>query len=150
MAQINGEILIDRPIEVVFDFVSNECNEPLYNVEMLSAVKSTEGPVGPGTRFETVMRSGRREFPMTIEVTSFERPVRLGSHASMAGMSTDGELTFEPRGEATLMRWAWDVHASGALRFMRPLVTWMGERQEARIWTELKRYLEAEVHVVVS
>ncbi len=37
MAQIEGEIVIERPIEEVFDFVADECNEPLYNVEMVSA-----------------------------------------------------------------------------------------------------------------
>ena len=35
MARINGEILIDRPREAVFDFVSDECNEPRYNPQML-------------------------------------------------------------------------------------------------------------------
>lgn len=144
MPQITGEIVIDRPVEEVFDFVSNECNEPRYNVEMVSAEKVTEGPVGLGSRFEAVMRSGRREFPLTIEFTSFERPLRLGSHSTAPGMSTDGALTFERRGGSTVMRWGWDVNVEGAMKLLRPLVTWMGDRQEKRIWGELKRHLEAQ------
>ena len=30
MSKITGEILIDRPVEVVFDFVVDERNEALY------------------------------------------------------------------------------------------------------------------------
>lgn len=143
MAQINGEILIHRKVEEVFDFVSDECNEPLYNVEMISAEKTTDGPAGVGSRFHAVMRSGKREFPVDIEVTVFERPKRLGSHSVAGGMVMDGELTFEPRGDSTLMTWGWDVRPSGMLKLLRPLVIWMGDRQEKRIWGELKRYLES-------
>jgi hypothetical protein len=143
MAQITGEILIHRRVEEVFDFVSNECNEPLYNVEMLSAEKTTGAPIGSGSRFHAVMRSGKREFPLDIEFTTFERPARLGSHSVAAGMVMDGELTFEPRGDSTLMKWEWNVRPTGALKLLSPLVTWMGVRQEKRIWGELKRYLES-------
>lgn len=143
MAQITGEILIHRKAEEVFDFVSDECNEPLYNVEMISAEKTTDGPAGVGSRFHAVMRSGKREFPVDIEFTTFERPARLGSHSVAGGMAMDGELTFEPRGDSTLMTWAWDIRPSGMLKMLRPLIVWMGDRQEKRIWGELKRYLEA-------
>lgn len=144
MAHIEGEILIARTVEDVFDFVSNECNEPTYNHEMLTAEKATDGPVGSGTVFDATMRSRGRTFPLTITVTEFERPARLGSHSEMDGMSTDGELTFEPRGGATLMRWSWEVNTTGAMRLLDPLVRWMGHRQELRIWTSLKQHLEAQ------
>ena len=116
MAQIEGEIIIDRPIENVFDFVANECNEPLYNEEMLSAEQVTDGPVGLGTRFTAVMRQGKRDLPMTIEFTMFERPHRLGSHSEIEGMSIDGELVFESVDDSTRMRWGWNVHPNGALQ----------------------------------
>jgi len=143
MAQIEGEITIDRPVEAVFDFVANQCNEPLYNVEMLSASKVTEGPVGSGSRFHAVMRSGRRELPVDIEFTTFDRPRRLGSHSTAGGTSMDGELVFTPQGESTLMTWVWNVRPTGAMRILSPLVTWIGRRQEHRIWSALKRHLES-------
>jgi hypothetical protein len=142
MARITGEIVIDRTTEEVFDFVSDERNEPAYNPEMLSVDKVSDGPIGSGTRFRAAMKSGRRTLPMDLQFTTFLRPARLGSHSSFAGVAIDGELTFEPRGEATLMHWTWDVAPGGALRLLSPLVAWMGRRQERRIWSELKRVLE--------
>lgn len=145
MSQIQGEIIIERPVEVVFDFVADETHEPLYNKEMRSAVRVSDGPVGVGTRYEAVMSQRGREFPLTIEFTAFERPRRLASHSYVEGMTMDGELSFEPVGEHTRMRWEWDVRPTGALRWLSPLITWMGRRQEERIWTSLKRYLEMDV-----
>lgn len=148
MAQIEGEIIIDRPMEAVFDFVANECNEPLYNVEMLSVEQVSDGPVELGTRFRAVMQSGKRQFPVDIEFTTFDRPTRLGSHSSASGMTVDGELVFASLGESTRMTWAWDVLPTGTMRIFSPLVTWMGRRQEARIWSSLKHYLESDAGLV--
>lgn len=142
MARIEGEIVIDRTAEEVFDFVSDERNEPRYNPQMLSVEKVTDGPIGAGTRFRAQMRSGRGTVPLLLEFTTFDRPSRLGSRASFPGATTDGELTFEPCGASTLMRWTWDVRPSGAIKLLTPVVAWMGRRQERRIWSELKRCLE--------
>lgn len=142
MARINGEIVIDRPLEVVFDFVSDECNEPRYNPQMLSVEKLSPGPIGAGTQFRAQMKSRSRTLPLLLEFTAFERPVRLGSHSTFSGVTIDGELTFEAVGDSTLMRWVWNITPSGALRLLTPLVVWMGRRQEARIWSDLKRCLE--------
>jgi hypothetical protein len=142
MARINGEIVIDRPREVVFDFVSDECNEPRYNPQMLSVEKLSPGPAGSGTQYRAQMKSGSRTLPLLLEFTTFERPVRLGSHSMFSGVTIDGELTFEAVGDSTLMRWVWNMTPSGALKLLTPLVVWMGRRQEARIWSDLKRCLE--------
>jgi hypothetical protein len=143
VTHIQGEIIIDRPVEVVFDFVSDELNEPRYNPEMVSVEKLTPGSVGCGTKYRAQMRSRGRTLPMELEFTTFDRPVRLGSHASFSGIVTDGELTFERWGESTRIRWVWDITPTGAVRLFTPLVAWMGRRQEARIWAELKRVLES-------
>jgi hypothetical protein len=143
MPLIKGEIVIDRRVEEVFDFVSDERNEPCYNPQMTFVEQVSDGPIGLGSRFRAVVRSGGRPVPMEIELTAFERPVRLGSRATMSGMVTDGELTFEGVGESTLMRWSWDVRPEGALRMLAPLVGWIGDRQERRVWSGLKSCMEA-------
>ena len=56
MRPITGEVLIGAPAETVFDFVADECHEPLYNRNMLRGEKLTPGTIGIGTRFAAVMR----------------------------------------------------------------------------------------------
>lgn len=143
MAQIEGEIVIQRPIGEVFDFVADERNEPRYNPQMTSVEQLSEGEIRLGTQFRAEVVSGGRPLPMVIEFTTFERPVRLGSRATMSGMVILGELTFEAVGETTRMRWSWDLKPSGALWLLTSLIAFMGKRQERDIWTSLKRCLEA-------
>jgi hypothetical protein len=35
LVRVAGEIIINRPIEIVFDFVADESNEPHYNPSQL-------------------------------------------------------------------------------------------------------------------
>ena len=47
MVHIEGEIVINRPIEAVFDFVADACNEPRYNPLILRAEKTSPSAADP-------------------------------------------------------------------------------------------------------
>jgi hypothetical protein len=51
-------------------------------------------------------------------------------------------LRFEPAAGSTRMRWSGPVRPKGAFRLLGPLITWLGRRQEQRIWASLKKHLE--------
>ena len=142
MKPITGEILIDAPNETVFDFVADECNEPLYNPNMVRADKLTPGPIGVGTRFAAVLARPRGT-SVTIECTAFDRPRRLNSLSQTNGMDIEGNLTFTPEGHRTRLAWEWRLHPQGALRVLSPVLWFVGSRQERSNWTALKHYLEA-------
>jgi len=142
MARIRGEILINRPVEMVFDYVADQRNEPIYNPKMLRSEKITDGPIGVGTRFRATARSGWRAVEMLIEITEYDRPRRLGSRTTMASVDVNGGSTFEPVDGATRMSWSWEVSPKGPLRLLSPLVARLGRRQEQTIWTGLKAQLE--------
>src|SRR6266511_1951506 len=77
MVRIDGEIVINRPVDTVFDFVADERNEPRYNPRMLRVEKLSPGPIGVGSRFRAAMRTRPRPTKMTTEFTGYERPWRL-------------------------------------------------------------------------
>ncbi len=140
---VEGDILIERSIEDVFDFVADERNEPRYNPQMTRADKVTAGPIGAGTKFHSVMTGIGRGADMTIEFKEFDRPRRIAETTQMPNMNINGVLVFEPMPGATRMRWSWDLEPQGFYKFLGPLIRWMGERQERRIWSQLKTLLEA-------
>jgi uncharacterized protein YndB with AHSA1/START domain len=142
VVHIEGEIVIGRPVEEVFDFVADECNEPRFNAQMRLVEKTSEGPIGLGTQYRAEVVSGRQVVPMVIEYTGFERPRMLASTTRMSSMDIRYALTFDPVSQGTRMRWVGDVQPKGYLRLMSPIVGWMGRRQERRIWTSLKHLLE--------
>jgi hypothetical protein len=51
MVRIEGETVINRPVEDVFDFVADEQNEPRYNPQVRRAEQISGGPIGTATRF---------------------------------------------------------------------------------------------------
>jgi uncharacterized protein YndB with AHSA1/START domain len=145
MTKVQGEIVIHRPPNEVFDFVADEENEPRYNPQMRLAKKVTEGPIGVGTTFRAEMKGRGRVGPMTIQFTEYDWPRRIAERVQMKAMDLTGGLTFEPVDGGTRMRWLWNLEPHGVLRFIGPLVALMGRRQEQRIWTGLKHLLEGEV-----
>lgn len=140
MARIEGEILIGRSAEEVFDFVADSRNEPSFNPAMTSAELLTPPPIGAGTRFRA--RVGRAGTQMLVELTEFDRPHRLGSRTTSSIMQTSGALTFAADGDSTVMSWDWQVRPKGWMRMLGPLFRPLGERMERRIWTSMKRHLE--------
>lgn len=141
---VQGDIVINRPIDEVFDFVADERNEPKYNPQMTLAEMVTQEPIGVGSKFHCVM-TGARAADMTVEVTEFVRPSRLGSTTRVSNiMDINGTLLLEPQGQSTKMKWLWNMEPRGFIKLLGPIVRRTGERQELAIWTGLKKVMEAQ------
>jgi hypothetical protein len=54
----------------------------------------------------------------------------------------NGELTFEPVGTTTKMRWDWQVHPKGYMSALTPLIGFIGRRSERACRKGLKSYME--------
>ena len=143
MARVEGQVIIHRPVDEVFDFVADERNEPRYNPQMRRVEQTSAGPIGVGTTFRAESMSRGRPVEMTITFTHYERPRRLTSSTHLSTMDIRGTLTFDPVADGTRMRWSWELEPRGILKLMTPVIAVIGRRQERTIWTDLKRYLEA-------
>lgn len=142
MARIEGEITISRPVDVVFDYVADQTNEPQYNSSMVRAEKVSAGPIGEGTKFRSGVRSAGRTAEMLIEFTDYDRPRLLASTATMKQADIEYVLRFEPVAAGTRMMWSGQVRPKGAFRLLGPLIIWLGRHQEQRIWQSMKKHLE--------
>jgi uncharacterized protein YndB with AHSA1/START domain len=74
MSHIEHEIVINRPVEEVFDFLADARNEPQYNPHMLHAEQRPVGPIGRGTQFWTEVTTNGRTMEMAYEITASARP----------------------------------------------------------------------------
>jgi len=111
VSRVRGALDIARPVEVVFDAVADQRNEPTYNPHMTASAKVTPGPIGVGTRFEATVMARGTEQPVTIEYTGFERPHRIGSRSVMAGATVDGRIQCDPAPTGTRFSWELDRDA---------------------------------------
>lgn len=143
MAEIAGQVVVGRPVEVVFDYVADQRNEPQYNPHMVRSEKATAGPIGPGTVFRSAVAAMGRTAEMRVEYTGYQRPALLASTATMRQADFTATLTFEPVRGGTRMCWSETVRPKGGFRLVTPLFIWLGRRQERAIWASMKRRLEA-------
>lgn len=144
MTRIEGEIVIAAPIERVFDTVADERNEPRYNPRITRAQKTSQGPVGRGSRFTVEPKGARTRGVMTMQIMDYDRPRRLATSVRSPYMDVDGTLTFTPAGDdKTRMRWSWDLRLRGTMRLLSPVMRVMGPRWEYRNWAGLKQYAES-------
>ena len=143
MVHISGSIVVERPVEEVFDFVADSRNEPSYNPAMTECRLLTGEPVGVGSRFASTLRRRSRELTMVSETTAFDRPRRLESTTTGAGTVVTGSVTFDRVGSSTRLTWDWQVRPTRWMRLLTPLLVLIGGRFERSIWTGLKDLLES-------
>ena len=96
-------------MDVVFDHVADQSNEPQYNPQMVRAEKITPDPVGKGTQFRSAVAARGRTAEMLIERTGYDRPTLLASITTMQQADIRCTLAFEPTAAGTRMRWSGQV-----------------------------------------
>jgi hypothetical protein len=137
--EMNGTIVIRRPVDVVFDYVINLSNDANWRTGIDESGLQAEEPLGPGVMGYS--RAGN----VTAEW-------RVISYA--AGESVDWELVSGPyRGRGgyrlvpvdggTQFTLIADVEPSGWLKLLGPLFTWIGQRQNQRDVERLRDILES-------
>ena len=95
MSGFHEEIDVDRSPEDVWAYVIDPSNLPEWQASAISAEQLDEGPLGLGSRVRVTRHLGRREIPMTMEVTEFDPPRSWG----MRGI--DGPVRGRVHGEIT-------------------------------------------------
>lgn len=75
--EFSGSTLVDRPIDEVFAFLADGTNDPKFSPRVKEIRKTTDGPVGVGTVFESTVKDAgmttRREF----EIIDTQAPTRI-------------------------------------------------------------------------
>jgi len=143
MTHIAGEVIVDAPVDAVFDMVADERNEPRYNPRIVRAEKVSEGPVGAGARFVAEPKGMGAKGEMTLTISEYDRPHRLHNVVRSSYMQVDGTLTFEEVEGGTRLRWDWDMGLVGPMRMLSPVLALIGPAWERRNWVGLKEYMES-------
>jgi uncharacterized protein YndB with AHSA1/START domain len=150
MSHIEREIVINRPVEEVFDFLADGRNEPHYNPHMLRAEQTSAGPVGPGTQFRTEVTNNGRSMEMVYEITAYERPQRLAGRTIKGPIDVQSTETFDSVPGGTHFRWVMELESRGLFKLISPLVARMMGRNLDTLLANIKRLLEAEPPPLVA
>jgi hypothetical protein len=135
-----NSILIQRPLEEVFDFCFDLENELKWNPEGLLSLKAlTPKPIGVGTKFLAVWKGSP---PMTCEYTCIERLVDWTVHASGKGMDMEVRGQVASQGNGTLLTVTMTLFPQGFLRPFSPIFRKSFQRGEVKNLASIKAYME--------
>jgi uncharacterized protein YndB with AHSA1/START domain len=77
MDNIEATVLIEKPIEEVFDFLVNGENDIKFSPRVLAITKKTDGPIESGTVFVSTVKDGGIKTEREFELVVVERPTRI-------------------------------------------------------------------------
>src|SRR5579862_3735184 len=75
--EFSGSAVIDRPIIDVFAFLAEGTNDPKFSPRVQEIRKTTDGPVGVGTVFESTVKDAGMTSKRAFELTEFVEPTRI-------------------------------------------------------------------------
>jgi uncharacterized protein YndB with AHSA1/START domain len=75
--EFSGSAVIDRPIEEVFAFLADGMNDPKFSPRVKEIHKTTDGPVGVGTVFESKVKDAGMTTRRKFELTELQAPTRI-------------------------------------------------------------------------
>lgn len=139
MPRVEEEIVIDRPPEDVFAFVTTPENDLEWFSPAVERQRETEGPIEVGSKVRAVDRFLGRRIESTFEVTEHQPSTRSSIRLERP-MAARGTYVLEPAGAGTRFKWIMEAEPGlGGLylgKITDPLVTFMFRR---RIRFDLRR-----------
>jgi uncharacterized protein YndB with AHSA1/START domain len=141
MIGIESTVVINRPVQDVFEFVSDQTNEPNWHTDVVEVRAAPDSPKGLGSTTVWVIKfMGRKEY--TVEVTGFEqnRRVELTTRAGL--MKPTLTYRLEPADGGTRFTRRVDLQPGGAFRIMEPMMRGMVQKGNDRFVRNLKDVLE--------
>jgi carbon monoxide dehydrogenase subunit G len=137
--EAKGTVLIDRPLDHVFDYLSDARNEPHWLPGAERVEKTSDGPVGLGTTYEgTYARAGRVE----LTLVTFERPTAVTFRAHAKIVDFDDAVKLSEEDGKTRLNATMTAQPRGVMKLFGPLMAKTLRRQFEGNWVHLKEALE--------
>jgi carbon monoxide dehydrogenase subunit G len=110
-----------RPGEV-FAFIADLENLPAWQTGVVSATRTTDGPMGEGATALVVRDLMGQRIHAPLTVTAYEPPTRLTVDSSVSGVRATATLDVRPHGEHAEVTFAMELRGSGFTALMEPVI----------------------------
>ncbi len=143
---VEESIRIDRPVQQVFDYVSEVDNFPEWTGTAIEVHKGAPGPVREGDRFTAIIKFLGRRFETPYERTSYDEPNRRFIEQATGGPIPNQQWTyaFEEVPGGTRLTRAVEGEPGGFFKLADPLIERALKRQVRADLETLKGLLEAQ------
>jgi carbon monoxide dehydrogenase subunit G len=143
MAQLAISTVINRSVEEVFAFASNYENNSKWISGVIEVKKTSEGPIGVGTTWRTVLTFLGRRIEGETEFTEYEPTRSFAAKMKSGPFPVENRVTFERVEGGTRVNFTTVAEAGGFFKLAEPLLVSMVKRQFEADFTTLKDRMEA-------
>lgn len=150
MINIEDSIVIHRPIEEVFAYVSDLTNGPEWQTGLIEVRKTTIEPRGIGTRYTFVRKFLGRKLEASNEFTTYE-PNNIVTFKTTSGpMSVEASYRFQPEPAGTRVTCQIEMKPEGFSKLAEPLIAASIRREMSAEFGYLKDLLENRAVEIIS
>ena len=143
MTRVERNIVIDRPIGEVWEYVNDPSNDVTWQSTLLESEQLTDGPVGVGTRVREVRQFLGVRIETAWEVKEYE-PTSRSSIESVSGpVPFKGSYVLESVNGGTKLTVVGELDAHGLFKLAEPVFARMTARELESNLGHLKDLLES-------
>ena len=142
MFQVQVCIVINRPLEEVFAFLSDLENNLKWRSGMIEAKKTSTGPIGVGTTYRMINNFFGRQVEGEAVVTEYE-PNRKYATMNKSGLPIKTRRTFEPVEGGTRVTFSVETELGKFFKPIEPLLASIGKRRVEADAITVKNLIEA-------
>jgi carbon monoxide dehydrogenase subunit G len=144
MAKFEINLVINRPIEEVFAFISNPENLPRWRAGTLELARTSSEPLSVGSIFKGRFTFLGRPFDGNLEIILHEPHRRYGTRLTEGPFPLEARYALVPAGNGTQLTLVIEGEPGGFFKLAEPLVVSLAKRSYEADLHNLKEMLEAQ------
>ena len=136
-------VVINRPIEELFGILTNLENDLKWRREWVDARKTSQGPIGLGSRFSLFGKTFGKQIETVYETVEFE-PNLIAAWKTVSGpLPLRFQRSFERVEDGTRFTIKYEAEVRGFFKLLMSLLARSVQRQHANDLQRVKALLEA-------
>jgi carbon monoxide dehydrogenase subunit G len=143
MVTFDKEITIERPLQEVFDYVSDPANDPEWRMDVEVSEWTSEGPPSVGSISRSVSKFLGRTMETTAEVTAWDPPKHFAFKSVGGPFPFEFSVTLEEQGNSTMASIHGQAEVAGFFKLAEGLVAKQTQKQFDKEFEALKVLLES-------
>jgi uncharacterized protein YndB with AHSA1/START domain len=142
MIQVTESIVIRRPVEEVFAYVSDPKHAPEWQSALLEVRQTTAGPLGVGTQFIGVRKFLGRKIESSAEIVAYEPETSVTYKSDAGPMPMTWWYRFEPVSEGVSVTCEMEMRPGALFGLAEPIIAGGVKRELVASFGDLKDLLE--------
>jgi carbon monoxide dehydrogenase subunit G len=143
MTTITLSVTVNRPVDEVWDFISNFENTTRWSRGVLEARQTSGGPLRVGSTLQTVVKAFGRRRTADYLVTEYEPNRAFAFTVTSGPMTSRARYSVEPVGAGTRLTASGEAEATGLYKLLAPILVRTLKKHSEDDLVNVKHILEA-------